>query len=235
MAKKMKKSKKVIGKAKPAKAKSKSVEKGLVEMVAILDRSGSMADKMEDLIGGINEILEQQRSEGKRTVTMASFDNHYELIYDGVDINDVKPLDKTTIFPRGSTALLDAVGKTIHTIKNRLDSRKTGLPEKIMVMITTDGLENASCEYTKEKVKSLVTELEKENWEFIFLGANMDSFSEAGHLGMDMSRAANFQNNARGMRNAVRAYSSAVTSRSNGVDYCMSSLVAEEEKKDDQS
>lgn len=179
------------------------MKKGLTELVFILDRSGSMGGLESDTIGGFNSMIDkQQKEQGDAVITTVLFDDQYELLHDRINIKGVKPITSEEYFVRGCTALLDAVGKTINKIgnvqKNTSDDEKA---EKVMFVITTDGLENASKEYDYDRVKSMIKrQKEKYGWEFIFLGANIDAVSEAAKFGISEDRAANFNNDSEGTR-----------------------------------
>ena len=128
------------------------------------------------------------------------FDNYYELLHNGVDIKSVKPITSKEYYPRGTTALLDAIGKTINAVVTRIKNTVEGLrPSKVIFVITTDGLENASVEFTYRQIKSMISyQRENYNWEFIFLGANIDSAKEADNLGIKASRASNYMADSQG-------------------------------------
>ena len=156
------------------------------EIIFLLDRSGSMGGLETDTIGGFNGFVAKQRQlEGETRVTAVLFDDRYEILWNGVDAGAVK-LTEQEYYVRGCTALLDAVGKTILEVGHRLANTPTDeRPGKVIFVITTDGLENASREFTLAKVKELIThQQEKYSWEFIFLGANIDVAKEAGSLGI---------------------------------------------------
>lgn len=153
-------------------------------IVVVLDRSGSMATIQKDVEGGFNEFIKTQReTPGECNVSLYQFDTHYEAVYKDVPVNSVKPL---TLTPRGSTALLDAIGTTINSVGETLRSTpEEQRPGKVLVMIITDGQENASREFTKKAVFDTIThQREKYNWEFTFLGANQDSIAEASAIGI---------------------------------------------------
>ena len=177
--------------------------KNLTEMVFILDRSGSMAGLEGDTIGGYNSLLEKQRKEvGEATVTTVLFDDQYEMIHDHAAIGKVKDITNKEYCARGMTGLLDAVGKTINHVgnrhKNALDSE---VPGKTMVVIITDGYENASREYTLPQIKQMI-ERQKEmfGWEFLFLGANIDAVSTAAGFGITADRAVTYEADSVGTR-----------------------------------
>jgi len=179
------------------------MKKGLTELVFILDRSGSMGGLESDTIGGFNSLLEKQQKEpGGAFITTVLFDDQYELLHDRISIKGVKSITGKEYFVRGCTALLDAVGKTINKIgnvqKNTSDDERA---EKVMFVITTDGLENASKEYNYDRIKSMIERQKlKYGWEFIFLGANIDAVAEAAKFGISEDRAANFNNDSEGTR-----------------------------------
>ena len=171
------------------------MKKNLTELVFILDRSGSMSGLESDTIGGYNSMLEQQRKlKGECVITTVLFDNCYELLHDRIDIRAVAPITEKEYFVGGSTALLDAIGKTIHKIdtaqKNTSDAYRA---DKVMFVIITDGYENSSREYSSQKVKSMIEhKKEKYGWEFIFLGANIDAVETAGRFGINADRAVDY-------------------------------------------
>ena len=190
------------------------MKKGLTELVFILDRSGSMGGLESDTIGGFNSMLKKQQNEpGEAVITTVLFDDQYELLHDRINIKGIKPITEKEYFVRGCTALLDALGKTITKIanaqKHTSDDEKA---EKVMFVIITDGLENASREYSYEQVKNII-EKQKElyKWEFIFLGANIDAVCEAAKFGIPEERAANFNSDSVGTRLNYEAVNEAVS------------------------
>ena len=172
------------------------MKKGLTELVMILDRSGSMSGLEADTIGGFNGMIEKQKKEdGEAYVSVILFDDQREVIYDRVDISKVEPMTDKQYYVRGCTALLDAVGDAIHHIGNiHKYAREEDVPEKTIFIITTDGMENASRRYNYNKVRRMIErQKEKYNWEFIFLGANIDAAAEAAKIGIGASRAARYE------------------------------------------
>lgn len=159
------------------------------EIVFILDRSGSMYELTNDTIGGYNSYIESQKEvEGSANLTTVLFDDKYEVLHDGIDIKDVKPLTTKEYFTRGSTALLDAIGKTLATVGDRLaNTDEDKKPGKVLVVITTDGYENSSKEYTQKQIKDIIDLQTSRGWQFIFLGANVDSFDVAKGIGIAMA------------------------------------------------
>lgn len=179
------------------------MKKGLTEIVFILDRSGSMSGLEKDTIGGFNSTIEKQKQEaGEAFVSTVLFDNEAEVLHDRVALSTVAPLTEKEYYPRGCTALLDAIGGAIHHIGNvHKYARDEDRPEKTIFVITTDGYENASRKYTADKVRQMVErQKQKYGWEFIFLGANIDAIETARNFGFDEDRAANYVNDAEGIK-----------------------------------
>ena len=189
-------------------------KKEKVEVVFILDRSGSMCGLEADTIGGFNSTLKSQKAEpGEVVWSTVLFDDKHEVIHDRVPIQEVKELTEEEYYVRGCTALLDAIGRAIHHIRNvHKYARNEDVPGKTMFVITTDGMENASIEYTYDKVKKMIEkEKEKYGWEFIFLGANMDAVSVAGRLGISADRSATFINDSKGIQKNYSAVTQALS------------------------
>ena len=189
------------------------------EIICIIDRSGSMASIASDAIGGFNTFLEDQKKvKGDTTLTFVQFDTQYEIVHENTPLNDVPILDNSTFQPKGATALLDAVGKTIDNTGKRLSNTPEGnRPDKIIVAILTDGEENASKQYNLSKIKEMIQhQKEKYQWEFIFLGANQDAFAEAAKIGIDVKDTFNFAATSTGVRSAYSNMGSTVTSYRTG-------------------
>ena len=177
------------------------MKKGLTELVMIIDRSGSMSGLEADTIGGFNSMIEKQKKEeGEAYVSVVLFDDRNEVLYDRVDIQKVEPMSDKQYYVRGCTALLDAVGGAIHHIGNvHKYAREEDVPEKTIFIITTDGMENASRQYTYDKVKRMIErQKERHHWEFMFLGANIDAVREAGRFGINASRAVRYEHDSKG-------------------------------------
>ena len=171
------------------------MRENLTEIVFILDRSGSMSGLESDTIGGFNSMIaRQQKEEGEAIVSTVLFDDETDVIHDRVAIGEVKKLTEEDYYVRGCTALLDAVGGAIHHIGNvHKYAREEDRPAKTLFVITTDGLENASRHYSFTDVKKLIKrQQEQYNWEFLFLGANIDAIEVAGNMGISRDRAANY-------------------------------------------
>lgn len=167
----------------------------------ILDRSGSMGNLVDDTIGGYNSFIEAQKQEdGEAFLTTILFDDQYEILHDGVDIKKVNPMTRKEYYARGLTALLDAIGKTINTVGNRLSNTpEEDKPSKVIFVITTDGQENRSKEFTQSQIKEMIEhQTEKYGWQFLFLGANIDAIGTAESFGIRGQFASNYSANARG-------------------------------------
>ena len=163
-----------------------------LDVVFLLDRSGSMSNCVEDTIGGYNSYLEKQRKNNNTLITTVLFDDHYELLHNRVEISKVNDITKEEYYTRGCTALLDAIGETITT----MDKSKS---DKVLFVITTDGLENASHKYSKNQIKEMIEG--HPNWEFIYIGADIDSYAEASAIGIRRENTANYLKTAKGLKN----------------------------------
>ncbi len=178
------------------------MKKGLTELVFILDRSGSMGGLESDTIGGFNGMLQKQRKEeGEANVTTVLFDDQIEIIHDRFTIDIVKPLTDADYYVRGCTALLDAVGGTVKKVENiQKHLPEEQRAEKIIFVITTDGQENASREYSANMVKKMIEKNQEKGWQFLFLGANIDAAEEAEKIGIKRTHAASYKNDSRGVK-----------------------------------
>ena len=191
------------------------MKKGLTELVFIIDRSGSMRGLESDTIGGYNAMIDRQKEEpGDVYVSTVLFDDQREVIHDRTPIDEVAPITSKEYYVRGCTALLDAVGSTIHHIGNvHKYAREEDRPEKTVFVITTDGMENSSRIYTYSKVKEMVERQQNRyRWEFIFLGANIDAIGEANRMGIRTDRATNYKHDSQGTKISYDAVSKAVSS-----------------------
>lgn len=190
------------------------MNENLTELVFILDRSGSMGGLESDTIGGFNSMIsKQQKEDGEAVVSTVLFDDKCEVIHDRVKIADVKRMTEDDYYVRGCTALLDAVGGAIHHIGNvHKYAREEDRPAKTLFIITTDGLENASKQYSFKDVKKMIErQKEKYHWEFIFLGANIDAIEVAGNMGISRDRAANYNCDSEGTALNFECLEAAVT------------------------
>lgn len=189
------------------------MKKNLTEIVFILDRSGSMAGLEDDTIGGFNAMIgKQKREPGEAIISTVLFDNDSEVIHDRVDIQRIEPMTREEYYVRGCTALLDAVGRAIHHIGNvHKYAREEDRPEKTLFVITTDGMENASRQYSYDRLKAMIQrQKEKYGWEFLFLGANIDAAKEAARFGIHADRAANYHADSKGTNVVYETVSEAI-------------------------
>lgn len=190
------------------------VKNNVTELVFILDRSGSMGGLESDTIGGFNSLIEKQKKQdGECFVSTVLFDNESEVIHDRVKLADIKPMTDKEYYVRGCTALIDAIGGAIHHIGNiHKYARPEDVPEHTMFVITTDGLENASRKYTSDEVKKMVERQKEEfGWEFLFIGANIDSVETAKHFGISEDRAVNYHADKPGTRVLYEAVAETVS------------------------
>jgi uncharacterized protein YegL len=198
--------------------------KNLTDITIILDRSASMEIIKEATIKGLNTFLDDHKQKhdplhNNTKISLVQFDHEYQMIYESIDILDVKYLNNETFIPRGSTSLLDAIGKTITDTKNRLNL----LPEKqkpndVLIVIVTDGEENSSNKYTRDKIFKMISKREKKNnWKFIFIGSNQDAISVGGSLGIEADRALTFANDSEGVVDAFRSFSKGLGGMENGI------------------
>ena len=186
--------------------------KDITELVIIIDRSGSMHGLEGDVIGGFNALIEEQKKEGEVKVTTIFFNDKVKFIHEGVDIKEVKPLDKRSYSPSGCTALLDAIGDAISLIKaEHARLKEEDLPSHTIFSIMTDGLENASKEYKYSQIKSMIEMQKKCGWDFIFQAANIDVNVEAGRLGIDADMAMEFMASSAGVRECMCCAANVIT------------------------
>ena len=184
----------------------------LTSILMILDRSGSMSPLADDVVGGYNSFIAQQKAEpGDAVVTLVLFDHNYEVVYDARPIARVEPLTKKVYSPGGTTALLDAVGRGVQDLGTKLaameESDRLG---KVIVVIMTDGQENASSDFTRDQVKKLVADQKTNGWSFLFMGANMDAFAEAKKIGIERSCTASWVSTGAGVRHSLGLISGCV-------------------------
>lgn len=189
------------------------MKKDLTELVFILDKSGSMSGLEEDTIGGFNAMIrKQKKAPGEALVSAVLFSDDSDVIIDRVPLDEVKPLTEDDYFVGGCTALIDAIGGAIHHVQMiHKYIRKEDTPEHTMFVITTDGMENASHQYTSNQVKKMIKKQEKKGWEFLFLGANIDAVSTAANFGIRKERAVNYHADQQGTQVNFEALSEAVT------------------------
>lgn len=182
-----------------------------MDVVFLLDRSGSMSGIEKDTIGGYNSYIDSQRGKNVK-VTTVLFDDKYEVLHNRVDVDNIKKLTNKEYYVRGCTALLDAIGKTIREMEDKN-------PNKVIFIITTDGYENASTKYNKSQIKELISV--HKDWKFMYIGADIDSYSEGRSLGIKDEFIANYKKTDRGISKLYNALTTA------------SKLFYEEEKIDE--
>jgi uncharacterized protein YegL len=175
--------------------------KNKTDITIILDRSGSMESVKQDTIGGFNSFLgEQQKVEGEASLSLVQFDDQYEIVYENKDINSADKLTEATFQPRGSTALFDAIGRTINAVGRRLAATaEEERPDKVLLVIMTDGFENASNEFTASKINEMINHQRNVySWEFMFIGANQDAVLSAKEIGIPAAASLTYAANSEG-------------------------------------
>ena len=195
------------------------MKKNVTELVFILDRSGSMAGLEADTIGGFNAMLaKQKKAEGEAIVTTVLFDHQYELLHDRINVKGISPMTDEDYEVRGTTALLDAIGFTIQKIVNvQKKTSEEERAEKVLFVITTDGMENASHEFTADKIKKMVQHQKvKYGWEFLFLGANIDALTTAAKFGIEEDFAVDYHSDEVGTQLNYEAVNEAVSNIRSG-------------------
>jgi uncharacterized protein YegL len=211
------------------------MNQNLCEIGFVLDRSGSMNAMKVEAIGGINAFLESQKKlPGEARLTLVLFDHEYIVAHDGVPINEVPPLDNHSYVPRGTTALLDAIGRTINTIGERLNKTpEPDRPGKVILAILTDGLENASQEFKRKEIFKMIKHQRKlYSWEFVFLAAKQDAISTGARMGIPIANAVTFSEAPGGVALAFDAVSCVAASyRAGDADYVQH--LAKAAKKDE--
>lgn len=191
------------------------MKNNLTEVVFILDRSGSMSGLESDTIGGFNGMLKKQKAEeGEANVTTVLFDDKLEMLHKRVDIKDIKEMTDKDYYVRGCTALLDAIGISINYMfnvqKSLNDEEKA---DNVLFIITTDGYENSSTEYSYKKIKEMINnQKEKYNWQFLFLGANIDAVSTAAKFGISEDFASNYIADEKGTKITYEVMNTAISS-----------------------
>lgn len=171
-----------------------------LDLIFVIDRSGSMWGSEEDTIGGFNSFIEREKNNETDTkVTTILFNNKYEVLYERKSIDDVKPLTSEEYFVGGSTALFDAIGNAVTSLNCKIEN-------KTLFVIMTDGLENSSREFSKSQIRNMIN---NSSWEFIFIGADIDSYKEAGSIGFKKSRIANYRKSKEGIDDLYTSISSA--------------------------
>lgn len=182
------------------------------EIVFVVDRSGSMSSIASDMRGGFDTFIKDQKKvPGNCLVTLTQFDDKYEVVYEGKPLETVPALE---LEPRGSTALLDAIGRTIDATGARLTKmNEADRPSRILFVITTDGHENASKEYNRARINQMIDhQRSKYAWDFVFLGANQDAIRTAEGIGIMGANAMNFASSPKGANDLMKGLSNQVVS-----------------------
>ena len=176
--------------------------KKIVELVFILDRSGSMAGLESDTIGGFNAMIEKQKKEeGACFVSTVLFDDKSEVLHDRLPLEQIPKMTERDYTVRGCTALIDALGDAIHHVSNiHKYARKEDIPQRTVFVITTDGMENSSHRYSSDEVKKMIGQKKELGWEFLFIGANIDAVETASRYGISHDRAVNYKADKRGTK-----------------------------------
>ena len=195
------------------------MKENYTHIAIVIDRSGSMASMAKDVIGGFNTLIKDQKTvEGEATITMAQFDDIYEIVHDFAPVKNVEELTNKTFVPRGSTALLDAMGKTMEEVRGKvLDMKSDEQPAKVIFVFITDGEENASSKYNRSQIFQMIKDLKgKEqnneiNWEFVFIGANQDAIQEGGSMGFRAAASMTFDASGDGADLAFKSLSKSLT------------------------
>ena len=191
------------------------MKKGLTELAVVLDRSGSMHAIREDAMGGFNSFLnDQKKLDGKANFTLVLFNHEYQTPYFRLDLQKVPELTEDTYIPTGTTALHDAVGRTIDEIGSKLDKLdEDEKPEQVIIAVLTDGLENSSRDYSGNRIKEMIShQRDKYNWAFMFLSASEEDATQKGSsMGIDPGMTMNYQNTGKGNRHAYSAVSKSIS------------------------
>jgi len=197
------------------KGEFKFMKKNLTELVIIIDKSGSMHGLENDVIGGFNALIEEQKKlEGEVKVTLVFFNDDLELVYNRVNIINVKKLEKEDYHPQGCTALLDAIGLNIISTKILHNSYKEDdVPEHTIFSIMTDGLENSSKEYSYKEIKKLISSQKEKGWDFLFQAANIDAFEEGYNLGISKEDIQEFAANHDGIKMCMAVCGAAISNK----------------------
>jgi len=209
-------------------------------IICILDRSGSMSSIISDSIGGFNTFLKQQKElSDSATITVVLFDDNYEMLYDNVDIKKADELNNRIWIPRGTTALYDAIGKTINTEKQNFARLGSERPSKVLVCIVTDGQENASREYNLSGIKKLIKDCENDDWNFIYLAANQSAFDVGTSFGVSAGNTYTYTASGAGVSAMFSTVSASATSyrgmSSSDTNFrrMSKSLISQDDDKDD--
>lgn len=201
------------------------MKKNHTDITIVLDRSGSMSHGADDTIGGFNKFLDDQKAApGTATISLHQFDHEFQTLINAKDIKSAEHLSSKTFVPRGQTALLDAIGRSIKDTGSRLEnSTEHERAEKVVFVIITDGMENASHEFSHSKIKEMIEHQKtKYSWEFVFLGAELDAKGVATDIGISGANAMANANNKMGKKAMYASASSNLRSYRMGTKVDMS-------------
>jgi hypothetical protein len=190
------------------------MKENLTEINVVLDRSGSMCSIADDTIGGFNEFLKtQQEVDGDAFITLSQFDDVYEVVYSAMNIKEAPMLSSGTFKPRGATALLDAIGKSINLTGERLANlSEDDRPSKIIFVILTDGGENSSREFTNTQINDMIKhQTDMYSWDFVFIGANQDAIKVGANMGFKVGNSMTYASNSIGTTCAFTSISEKMT------------------------
>ncbi len=188
-------------------------EEKTVDLVFVLDRSGSMSRSVQDTIGSFNSFIAKEKSKFRDTrVTTVLFDDEYHMLYSRKPISQVSKLTEREYFTYGCTALLDAIGTTITDLNTKVNN-------EVIFIVITDGYENASRRYNNKQIRNLIS---NHKWEFIFVGADIDSFSQSRKIGIDMAHTANFNKSSEGINDLFESFEKVVDSCHENKDFDIS-------------
>jgi len=200
--------------------KEKVMKKNLTEIVVVLDKSGSMNSIREDTIGGFNTFIEDQRkAEDDANITLIGFNQRVDEVYKSIDIKEIDLLTEKNYVPNGMTALYDAIGTAVGTMKEEIAKREEeDRPKQVIVVVITDGFENSSKEYSNTDVKTMIKRMETvHDWSFVYIGANQDAFEVGGGMGFKRRSTMSWDSDAAGSAQMYGTLSKSVKSyRSTG-------------------
>lgn len=210
------------------------MKENLTDISIVLDRSGSMESVRTDTIGGFNTFLKTQKEcPGEATLTLVQFDDQYEFVHQGKNIQDVPNLTAETFVPRGMTALLDAISRTINATGERLSLlSEDARPSKVIFVILTDGMENKSVEFTKAKINEMIKhQTEAYQWDFVYLGANQDAIQEGMNIGIKIGNTMTYIANAKGTSDAFASIGTTMCSYRAGDTQTKSNFFSDDDRK----
>jgi hypothetical protein len=184
-------------------------------IAVVLDRSGSMAPLRDDAIGGFNTLLEEQRAQaGEGRLLLVQFDRVCEIVCDAVPLENVPALSRATYVPGAGTALLDALGHTLHEVEARIEGLPNAArPDRVLIAVITDGEENSSRKYSAPDVRRMIQASRARGWDFLFLGTSSAAIEESMAWGIDPSATLHFSATAVGLRQAFRAIGDSLNGR----------------------